>query len=68
MTSIETQNLYAGIADERSFTSIIMLDGSGTIKCGNEEYPVNKGDSIFIPADSGNYYISGQTKFLISQV
>ena len=68
MTSIETQNLYAGIADERSFTSIIMLDGSGTIKCGDEEYPVNKGDSIFIPADSGNYYISGQTKFLISQV
>lgn len=68
MTLIDTQNLYAGMSDERSFSSLIILDGEGTIKCGEEEYPIKKGDSIFIPADSGTYYISGQTKFLLSQV
>ena len=68
MTLIDTENLYAGVSDEKSFTSLIVLDGEGTIKCGDEEYPVNKGDSIFIPADCGSYYISGKTKILLSQV
>lgn len=68
MTLIETQNIYAGISDERSFSSVIVLEGTGTIRCGEEEYPIKKGDSIFIPANSGTYYISGQTKFLLSQV
>lgn len=68
MTLIETTNLFAGISDEHSFTSLIVLDGEGSIKCGDEEYPLKKGDSIFIPADSGNYYISGKTKILLSQV
>ena len=68
MTLIETDELYAGEADEKSFASLIVLDGEGTIKCGDEEYQIKKGDSIFIPADSGTYYISGKTKILLSQV
>lgn len=68
MTLIETENLFAGSADEKSFTSLIVLDGEGSIKCGDEEYALKKGDSIFIPANSGSYYISGKTKILLSQV
>lgn len=68
MTLIDVENLFAGTADEKSFTSLIVLDGEGSIKCGDEEYSLKKGDSIFIPANSGSYYISGDTKILLSQV
>lgn len=68
MTLIDVENLFAGTADEKSFTSLIVLDGEGSIKCGDEEYSLKKGDSIFIPANSSSYYISGDTKILLSQV
>ena len=68
MSLIDTENLFAGESDEKSFTSLIVLDGEGEIKCGDEEFSIKKGDSIFMPADSGTYYISGKTKILLSQV
>lgn len=68
MTLIDAENLYAGFSDDTSFTSLIILDGNGKIKCGDEEHTVKKGDSIFIPANSGSYYISGKIKILLSQV
>ncbi len=68
MTLIDTDELYAGISDEKSFTSLIVMDGNGEIKCGDETYPIKKGDSVFIPANSGSFYIAGKTKILLSQV
>lgn len=67
-TLILSESLYADTADEKSFVSVIVLEGSGKIKNNGEEYPVNKGDSIFLPADSGSYYISGQTKLLVTRI
>lgn len=68
MTSIDVDSLYADTADETSFISLIALDGKGTIKCGNEEREIKKGDSIFIPANSGSFYVSGKVKLLHSKV
>ena len=68
MTSVAVETLYADDADETSFVSVIVLDGNGTIKCGNEEYDIKKGDSIFIPASSGAYYVSGKVKLLQSRI
>ena len=68
MTSIETDTLYADTADEKSFVSLVVLDGNGTIKCGDETRELKKGDSIFIPANSGSYYVSGKVKLLQSRV
>ena len=68
MTSVEIEALFADCADEKSFVSIIILDGSGKIKNHDEEYSVKKGDSIFLPADSGAYYISGKVKILLTRV
>lgn len=68
MSLIETDSLFSDCADEKSFVSLIVLDGSGTIKNGDEVYSIKKGDSIFIPADSGNYYISGKSKILLTRV
>ena len=45
-----------------------VLDGEGTIKCGEDERDFVKGDSIFIPADSGSFYVSGKAKILHTKV
>ena len=68
MTSVDVETLYADDADETSFVSLIVLDGNGKIKCGDEEYDIKKGDSIFIPAASGSYYVSGKVKLLQSRI
>lgn len=68
MTSIDVDSLFSDEADETSFVSLIILDGEGTIKCEDEEYAVKKGDSIFLPANSGAYYISGKVKILLTRV
>lgn len=68
MTLIEADELFAGEADEKSFVSLIILDGSGKIRCKDEEYDTKKGDSVFLPADSGTFFVSGKIKFLLTQV
>lgn len=68
MTSIDVDSLYADDADDKSFVSLVVLEGNGTIKCGDETRDLKKGDSIFIPANSGSYYVSGKVKLLQSKV
>ncbi len=67
-TLVYFTTLFADPADDNSFVAVIVLDGNGKIQNEDEEYNINKGDSIFIPADSGSYYISGQSKLLITRV
>ncbi len=68
MTSIEIESLFADTADEESFVSLLVLDGEGTVKCDDEERAFVKGDSIFISAGSGSYYVSGKSKLLLTRV
>lgn len=68
MTCVDVDTLYADEADEKSFVSLVILDGEGTIKCGDDERSFVKGDSIFIPADSGSFYVSGKAKILHTKV
>lgn len=68
MSLITCDNLFAGSSCEESFTSLIILEGDGTLSHDGNEYTVKKGDSIFIPADSGNYYIQGNLKILHTEV
>lgn len=68
MTSIAVDTLYADTADATSFVSLVIMDGEGTIKCGDDERPFKKGDSIFIPADSGSFYVSGKANLLHTKV
>lgn len=68
MTSIEVNTIFTDEADETSFVSLIILDGEGMIKCKEEEHPLKKGDSIFIPANSGVYCVSGKVKILLTRV
>ena len=53
---------------EESFKSVVVTDGFGEIK--NKEYnlKINKGDSIFIPAQNNSFEIMGNCKLIISYV
>ena len=59
---------YAGNCDDESFTSVLVVDGTGTICCGDEKLEVTKGDSLFLPADSGKFALEGSVKALITRV
>ena len=56
-----------GSVSDASFVSILILDGEGTITCGNS-VDYKKGDSLFLPAGSGNYTIEGSCDALITTI
>ena len=57
-----------GTVSEKSFVSILFLEGNGTIRSGNDELKFQKGDSFFISAGSGNYEIEGTCEALITSI
>lgn len=54
--------------DDESFTSLVILDGNGTLTGENETMPLQKGDSLFLPANSGSYRVEGDTVILKTRV
>lgn len=54
-------------ADENSFNSILVLEGSGKLICEGE-IELKKGDSIFIAASSGEYIIEGECSVILTKV
>lgn len=55
-------------ADKSSFVSLVILDGTGTLRFGGGEMDLRKGESVFIPAGMGPYTIAGQMKLLETRV
>ena len=56
------------ITDKESFNSVLCLNGNGKIICNGEEYPLVKGDSYFIPANLGNYKVTGNVEIIVSRI
>ena len=54
--------------DEKSFNSVLCLDGCGTLEFNGEIFSVTKGDSYFIPANLGNYTIKGNLEIVVSKI
>ncbi len=57
--TVKTDSACKGTADKKSFVSLVALEGTGTVECGNESLTMTKGESLFIPAGSGEYTVSG---------
>lgn len=53
---------------EDTFHSVIIAEGEGIFTMGEEKLTFRKGDSIFIPAQRGEYIISGNCEFILSYV
>lgn len=54
--------------NEKCFQSLIVLDGQGTLSFGEVNMELNKGDSIFIPAQKGRCTLEGRFEFILSYV
>ena len=50
------------------FCSVIVTDGSGTLSMNGKELSLNKGDSIFIPAQDGEFSVKGKCELILSCV
>ena len=57
-----------GVVDDKTFLSILILDGAGKISCGGAEYFYRKGDSFLLTASSGDWKICGQCDALLTTV
>ena len=57
-----------GTVTEKSFLSVLILDGRGMISVGIETLNFKKGDSFFLPADSGKWQIKGVADILLTYI
>ena len=57
-----------GSVDEKTFLNVLILDGAGKIFACNEELNFQKGDSIFISANSGKWKICGSCDALLTTI
>ncbi len=61
---VSVKNSYNGIADSASFVSVLVTDGNGKI----DEIEIKKGDSLFIPANYGEFIVSGELEIIVTRV
>lgn len=57
-----------GYLDEKTFLSVLILDGAGKIFSGGEEISFIKGDSILLTANSGAWKIRGTCDALLTTI
>lgn len=62
--SVKIDGEYTGKASEESFVSLLSLDGDFAFSCGDTTLTLNKGESIFIPANMGEYTVKGTGEIL----
>lgn len=68
MYSVETDGEYVSEAGDESFVSLLCLDGSAEVVCGKKTLGMKKGESLFIPASSGEFKIIGKIHMLETRI
>ena len=56
------------LCNEESFLSLLVLEGEGAVSCEGERVSCRKGDSLFLPADSGLCTLEGDLRALATRV
>lgn len=56
------------LIDDTCFQSVIVTDGNGTLTMHDKTLTLEKGDSVFIPAQNGSYTLEGTAEIIISNV
>ena len=57
-----------GTVDDKTFLNVLIIDGTGKISCGVEEFLYKKGDSFMLTANSGDWKICGSCDALLTTV
>lgn len=66
--SLDIESSAKLFADRTSFNSLLVLDGEAKLKTNDGEMLLNKGDSIFIPADCGEYIVEGKANIILTKI
>ena len=65
---LDTKSDFSGNANEDSFVSLLIMSGSGSLECCGETLALKKGDSIFIPANAGDYTLTGEFEIIETRI
>lgn len=65
---LEVTSEAALAADDTSFVSLIALEGEGELTACGQTLPLRKGESVFLPAGSGECRIKGRVTVLETRV
>lgn len=57
-----------GFIGSESFISLLIMDGEGNIRCGDDILDYRKGDSFFLTANSGEYEMTGHCEALVTAI
>ena len=60
--------VFEGEAGEDSFVSLLVLSGSGSLTSCGETIELEKGRSIFLPAGSGSFTVTGEAEILETRI
>lgn len=66
--NVKVENSFEDICDEKSFVSVLVLEGEGKLSAADSVLEIKKGDSIFLPAGTGKYEISGKIEILETRI
>ena len=55
---------FSDRSDTVSFTGLLVIEGEGELTMDGERRPLQKGDSLFLPACSGDYQVEGSAVVL----
>ena len=58
----------ATLCGTESFLSLLIFDGEGEVRCGGETVRARKGDSLFLPAGSGEVRLTGTLRALATRI
>ncbi len=65
---VDLKGEYLEVCDEKSFVHMLIVDGDGSVECSGTKYIFKKGDSYFIPANSGEVKLKGEATILVTRV
>ncbi len=65
---LKTQGEFNDTASGDSFVSLLVMSGNGALNACGSETELKKGDSVFIPAGSGSYTISGELDIIETRI
>ncbi|MCQ2470510.1 MAG: class I mannose-6-phosphate isomerase [Clostridia bacterium] len=68
MFNLKVDGKFDGVADETSFVSLLCLEGNAKVICGEKTLDFKKGESIFIPANAGDFSVDGKAEILETRV
>lgn len=66
--TVDCDGEYKSESDENSFVSLLVLTGEGEFSCGDTSFSIKKGESVFVPANSGEFTVSGKMEILETRI